>query len=427
MPENQLVDYLRLPFVGKFIPPFLRMNSRFSPQPILAFRFLTALLITTFYGLPMTAADPFFDPVFERKTHALTDSKTHALTDSKPHALDSIDPILLKITVLSDFNGFNVSCHDSHDGFAKLEVTNAILPLEIYWSTGEIIPNPKLLESGWNGVSITDAAGVRAVDSVFLTAPASLQIDLEVAGEKCLNAANGSLKISSATGGVQPFLFSLNDSPASQQLEFSPLAAGHFFLKMEDANGCQDTFGLVVPAGLPFDFELGIDTASIRSGDSLRLPLAVLGSVDTIIWSPSAAFSGLNEAVFSPLKTTFYRATAVDSAGCQAHDDFLLTVKKQRDFFFPNAIRRSSTAIENRFFTLFTSDGVAEIESLDVFDRWGNLVFSRKNFPASQPELGWNGFFQGKPVMLGVFTAQVIIRQTDGQTKLYLETVTVFD
>ena len=40
-----------------------------------------------------------------------------------------------------------------------------------------------------------------------------------------------------------------------------------------------------------------------------------------------------------------------------------------------------------------------------VFDRWGELVHSTQNFPASSldPSHGWDGSFQGKNVNPGVY------------------------
>ena len=41
--------------------------------------------------------------------------------------------------------------------------------------------------------------------------------------------------------------------------------------------------------------------------------------------------------------------------------------------------------------------------TLRFYDRWGNLMFINENFVPNQPSLGWDGRFNGKPVVPGVF------------------------
>ncbi|HLU93696.1 MAG TPA: gliding motility-associated C-terminal domain-containing protein, partial [Membranihabitans sp.] len=45
----------------------------------------------------------------------------------------------------------------------------------------------------------------------------------------------------------------------------------------------------------------------------------------------------------------------------------------------------------------------------DVFDRWGNLLFTRSDFPPNQYQLGWDGTANGKRLIPGiyVYTARV--------------------
>ena len=51
-----------------------------------------------------------------------------------------------------------------------------------------------------------------------------------------------------------------------------------------------------------------------------------------------------------------------------------------------------------------------------VFDRWGELVHSTQNFPASSldPSHGWDGRFQGKNVNPGVYVYYAEIQMMDG-------------
>jgi hypothetical protein len=72
----------------------------------------------------------------------------------------------------------------------------------------------------------------------------------------------------------------------------------------------------------------------------------------------------------------------------------------------------------NGWFTLFASpDHVAEIQLLEIYDRWGNLVFGRKNFPPNAPEMGWNGTRNEKAFDPAVFVWHAVLLLNDGSTQ----------
>ena len=59
--------------------------------------------------------------------------------------------------------------------------------------------------------------------------------------------------------------------------------------------------------------------------------------------------------------------------------------------------------------------GLASVKSIRIYNRWGNLVFERTFFDASNRSLGWDGTFKGQAQPSGMYsyTAEVICG--DGQ------------
>ncbi|MCC6816069.1 MAG: gliding motility-associated C-terminal domain-containing protein, partial [Saprospiraceae bacterium] len=55
------------------------------------------------------------------------------------------------------------------------------------------------------------------------------------------------------------------------------------------------------------------------------------------------------------------------------------------------------------FFTLFDSGTKSDILVLSIYDRWGELIWQKEQFPTSDPSQGWNGRFHDKPVLPGVY------------------------
>ena len=74
-----------------------------------------------------------------------------------------------------------------------------------------------------------------------------------------------------------------------------------------------------------------------------------------------------------------------------------------------------------------TGAGVKKINFIRVYDRWGELLFTRQNILAgTSPNVnGWDGTFRGRPVDAGVYVYLIEAEFEDGQKLLYRGDVTV--
>jgi gliding motility-associated-like protein len=73
-----------------------------------------------------------------------------------------------------------------------------------------------------------------------------------------------------------------------------------------------------------------------------------------------------------------------------------------RQVYFPTAFSPNDDGF-NDVFLPFDDGDVAEIRSLKVFDRWGELVFERNNFLPNDFAAGWDGTFKGKISHTGLY------------------------
>ncbi|MCC6816010.1 MAG: gliding motility-associated C-terminal domain-containing protein, partial [Saprospiraceae bacterium] len=67
------------------------------------------------------------------------------------------------------------------------------------------------------------------------------------------------------------------------------------------------------------------------------------------------------------------------------------------------------------FFTLFDSGTKSDILVLSIYDRWGELIWQKEQFPTSDPSQGWNGRFHDKPVLPGVYVWMARILLANGE------------
>ena len=84
-------------------------------------------------------------------------------------------------------------------------------------------------------------------------------------------------------------------------------------------------------------------------------------------------------------------------------------IPDQGIIYFPTAFSPNNDGV-NDFFTGFSGNENVIITSLEIFDRWGNMVFLAEKIKANHIESGWDGYFNGKLVDPGVyvFLAEII-------------------
>jgi gliding motility-associated-like protein len=148
--------------------------------------------------------------------------------------------------------------------------------------------------------------------------------------------------------------------------------------------------------------------------------------LDTIIWNGSNLDSCENcrAQEIMPFFSEVYGVTVVDTAGCIGMDEVNIQVIKDRVVYIPNVFSPNGDGNNDRFF-INTSEEAVEILELNIYNRWGAIIFANQNFAPNNPNLGWDGAFKGQPVNSGVFVYYASIRFIDGEVKTYSGDVTV--
>jgi large repetitive protein len=66
-----------------------------------------------------------------------------------------------------------------------------------------------------------------------------------------------------------------------------------------------------------------------------------------------------------------------------------------------------------------------EIDVLQVFDRWGELVWQGNNLAPNDVDAGWDGRLGSRALMPGVFVWQAVLVFPDGETEVFSGDVTI--
>lgn len=102
------------------------------------------------------------------------------------------------------------------------------------------------------------------------------------------------------------------------------------------------------------------------------------------------------------------------SLGC---DSLVFLNLDYYDVFLPNAFSPNNDGINDIFIILGGND-LVEISSLQVFDRWGSLVFEGRNLPPGDGRSGWDGQGHNGPSPPGVYVYVGKVRMDDGKDHL---------
>lgn len=251
---------------------------------------------------------------------------------------------------------------------------------------------------------------------------------------KCFGEKTGTYVVSNVIGGTPPYQYSLNNSPFSSNNTFTGLGQGNYYIKIIDAAGCEyeEQFSLDQPEKLLV--ELG-DDQIINWGEiaSVSAQIYPTGKVKNIQWQTSIPTINCNGPIDSCglefdlqlYNQSQFLITVTDSNGCRASDQVLILVKKDRPVYIPNSFSPDGTGDNDRF-VVYGGDGVVGIEKIQIFDRWGQQVFSNKEIQVNDPSQSWDGRVDGRMSNPGVYVYYVWVKFKDGYSELYKGDVTLF-
>lgn len=237
------------------------------------------------------------------------------------------DPIISQTSMDAE-----VLCNGGSDGVASIFVIGGTPPFTYSWSNGQSGSTITGLTAGWYICTVTDANNCIQIDSVQVTEPDSIVLDLQpsifASGDNisCFGGDNGTIDLV-ITGGVGPYTYAWSNSSVDEDL--TDLTAGTYSVDVTDANGCirSGTITLTEPTELVIDSMVsptyyGGWNVSCNGGDNGSVNLYVSGGSApyTYYWS-----NGDSTQNISNVSVFFYFPVVTDINGCTVTDTITLT------------------------------------------------------------------------------------------------------
>ena len=271
-------------------------------------------------------------------------------------------------------------------------------------------------------IDTDNACSQSAPFAVSLEEPSIVALD--IADIPC-GDTEGSITFSDVQNGTMPYLYSIdNGSTFTTSPIFSNLQEGQYDLVVEDANGCQASSNATITAATGVNVSLP-EQVELELLENYTLNPVIgnvaLNDLVEIKWSGSNQLSCLDclNPEFIAEETTFLTLSLTDVNGCSASATILLIVDERVPVFIPNAFSPDGLDGANDFFTVFGDPSkIVEVLQMNIFDRWGGLVFSRNNLPINAPSEGWDGKANGTTVNPGVYVYWIEVQLANGQIKI---------
>jgi gliding motility-associated-like protein len=191
---------------------------------------------------------------------------------------------------LIGFTKKDISCGGVSDGNIVLTLSAGTPTYSTLWSNGATTTSITALNSGNYSVTVTDAAGCKAVQNFSLGTLSPIIFSAPGVNDVlCFNNCDGSIT-SIPSGGSLPYTYSWTPVTSSAPTN-NNLCPGNYSITVTDANGClaSETYSLVNPA--PLTFTALVTDASCSSVPDAAIDLTIVGGTPqyTFSWTPNGS------------------------------------------------------------------------------------------------------------------------------------------
>jgi gliding motility-associated-like protein len=171
-------------------------------------------------------------------------------------------------------------------------------------------------------------------------------------------------------------------------------------------NGCGSIIDSAYINVLPLPIANAGPNQTIFPGNSAILNGATSIGGTTYIWSPALylnVFSVANPIATPPSTTSFILNYINNVTGCSDLDTMVVFVNDCRELIIPNTFSPNRDG-KNDFFNFVNPEDFEALISFEIFNRWGQRVFSTTELNGP----GWDGNFQGEEQPSGSYVYSIV-------------------
>ncbi|TAD87621.1 MAG: PKD domain-containing protein [Bacteroidetes bacterium] len=162
----------------------------------------------------------------------------------------------------------------------------------------------------------------------------------------------------------------------------------------------------------------------VTAGSTVTLQTNASANVVSYAWSPTTFLSCANcpQPTVKPLYPVTYTVKALSDKGCVALDTIKVTLECGKSFYLPSGFTPNGDGLNDRFYVL---GGGGTVKSFRIFNRWGKVMFERREVAVNDSNNGWDGRFEGEPQPTGSYAYHAVLTCFDGSLFEYKGTITL--
>lgn len=302
------------------------------------------------------------------------------------------------------------SCDQSNGSIGGLIVNGGTPNYTIEWNGNASLNTLDLssLVAGNYDLLVTDVNGCQDDETLTVTSIAGPAVDadnLQIVQPTCIQPGQISGLVLSGTPSFTYAWTGTND----QTLDLTGLEPGSYSLTVTDANGCTVEFGpitLDAPQAPTAAFTFSPTEPS--TGDLVEFNNTSLGTNPlTFVWNIENELIQTENVshVFEQEGAYFIQLNVIDANGCV--DSVIVSISVYGQLIVPNVITANGDNINDAFII----EGLKSDAILQIFNRWGELVFESIDY-----QNDWKGIDRsGLELIEGVYT--YLLQTKEGEIK----------
>lgn len=304
-------------------------------------------------------------------------------------------------TVCDDATEVNLSATHTGAEFAWYDDPSLVTPISFDADV--------LVAAGTYYAVSTNDLGCVMVDTVnVISSP--LAISLVQDNFTICSGENASLEVNPSGLDIEWYLDGVLVGTGSPMV-VNPDVSGDYVAQATNAEGCQDSIVAYVDVSV---VDLSITATKDTIFNTQSSELNATGGMITYSWTPDdGSLDNVNVAnpIATPSATTTYTVQVTDANGCTAEESYTIVVSEtlcgEPYIYLPNAFTPNGDH-QNDVLYLRGLD-LSEIH-LYIYNRWGQQVFETRD-----QSYGWDGNFNGEPVVPDVYGYYLRVRCGNGE------------
>lgn len=291
-------------------------------------------------------------------------------------------------------------CHGENNAALHISVDGGVAPYTYFLNNENSDNDISNLEPGTYSITVTDGHGCRIDTTVTIMETPQLVLGESHFSPPCPEICIGNIT-ALPEGGTLPYHYVWDNGATTPILE--NLCAGDYNLIITDLHNCSATLSITLTDSTLFtdSIEAWSDLDTVYEGEPVVLHVTDLGADFHYQWSPANETEQPNATTTTarPTSATDFVITVYDEYGCSKTDTLTIKVLdvicEEPYVFVPKAFTPNGDGKND---VLFVRGEVIKEVVFEIFDRWGELLFSTTDLTH-----GWDGTFRGKPCEPGVY------------------------